>query len=144
MVLVVAMLALSVGSRHAGTSEPATAAALTRVATQFNHDYQTNDVGPVWERFDDASRALITEVRYLRWHHECPASPGPATTLGVTRAAGGWWIVEYSIGGVRLHDYWHRQHGAWRFSLVRSNPAAARAYESTFAHFALLNGCAAG
>ena len=142
-VLVVVMLALSLTSRPAlaPASESATVGELLRVATQFNHEYQVGDLRPVWERFDAASRAIIPESRYLRWHGECRAAPGAATTLGATRASRGWWIVAYSIGGVRLGDYWHREHGRWRFSLRRSNPLAATLYASSFAQYAHATGC---
>jgi hypothetical protein len=55
-----------------------------------------------------------------------------------------WWVVEYSIDGVTLRDYWHQEQGQWRFSLVRSNPAAAALYASNFTAFARANGCRVG
>ncbi len=138
------MLVLSLRSHHGPTTEPATAAELTLVATQFNHDYQINDVAPVWDRFDERSRGVIPRARYLQWHRECPAAPGAATTIRVSPQAGGWWVVTYDIGGVTLHDYWHQEQGRWRFSLVRSNPASAVLYSSNFATYARVTGCNAG
>jgi len=143
VVLIVVMVVLSVTSRPSHSSEPATASSLVRVATVFEHDYQHNLDGPVWDRFDGPSRALITRANYVRWHHECPTSTGDATVLDASRLSRGWWEVTYEIGAVMLHDYWHRVAGQWRFSLVRSNPAAAALYSSTFADFARANGCAA-
>lgn len=142
--LVVVMLVLSVRSHHGPSTEPATAAELTLVATEFNHDYQVNDVAPVWERFDASSRTVIARSRYLRWHHECPSAPGAATTLSASPVSNGWWVVAYSISGVILHDYWHQEQRRWRFSLVRSNPSAVALYSSSFANYARATGCNAG
>ncbi len=141
--LVVVMVGLSLAHRGAGV-EPTTSTELVRVATSFDHDYQFNIDGPTWDRFDPASQALISRANYIRWHQECPASPGPATVLRATRLAGGWWRVDYEIGAVVLHDYWHQIDGRWRFSLVRSNPSAAALYASTFANFVRATGCSLG
>lgn len=140
--LIVVMVFLSVTSRPSHSSEPVTASSLLRVATVFEHDYQHNLDGPVWDRFDAASRALITRAQYVRWHRECPTSTGDATLLDATRLARGWWQVDYEIGAVRLRDYWHQVAGQWRFSLVRSNPVAAALYSSSYADYARANGCA--
>lgn len=134
-------MVLSLVHRAAPLTEPDTAGDLVRVATQFDHDYQFNIDGPAWDRFDPSSQALIPRAWYVRWHQECPASPGTATVLGARAVFGGWWIVTYEIGGVRLHDYWHQIDGRWRFSLLRSNPAASALYHSTFAAFARATGC---
>lgn len=141
--LVLVMLVLSLRSPHVAAIEPVTGTELMLVATQFNHDYQVNDAGPVWGRFDARSRAVISRARYLRWHQECAAPPGAATTLGARRLTGGWWVVDYSISGVTLHDYWHQEQGRWRFSLVRSNPSSVALYSSSFAHYARAFGCVA-
>jgi hypothetical protein len=143
VVLVIAMVILSLTSHHSSGGEPVSAGELTRVATQFNDDFQVNDVGPVWDRFDAQSQAVIPRARYLRWHQECPTSPGVATTLGVRRVSGGWWVMDYSIGGVVLHDYWHQVQGHWRFNLVRSNPSAVSLYSSNFTNYARASGCGA-
>lgn len=141
MGLVVVMAGLSLTSRSSRVAEPATSRELVRVATTFNTDYRFNVDVPVWDRFDPASQALIARATYVRWHRECPASPGTATVVDARRLTGGWWVVDYEIGGVRLHDFWHEIDGRWRFSLVRSNPSAAALYASTFAAFARANGC---
>ncbi|MBW4029768.1 MAG: hypothetical protein HIU57_03700 [Acidobacteria bacterium] len=143
VVLVAVMVILSLTSRPSPSSEAATARGLVHVATQFEHDYQHNVDGPVWDRFDDASRALITRARYVQWHRSCPTSPVDATILNASPLSKGWWAVTYEISGVMLRDYWHRVAGQWRFSLVRSNPTSAVLYASTFANFARVNGCAA-
>ncbi len=142
--LVFVVVVYSLRSHHGVSSEPPTAAELTLVATSFNHDYQVNDVAPVWDRFDASSRAVVARARYLQWHRECPAAPGSATTLSVRRLAHGWWVVNYDISGVTLHDYWHQEHGRWRFSLLRSNPSSVALYSSSFAAFARATGCNAG
>jgi hypothetical protein len=143
VVLVVVMVVLSLRSHPSHLSEPATAKELVSVATTFEHDYQHNVDGPVWDRFDEASRALIPRARYVSWHHSCPTTTGDATVLRATRRTDGWWEVDYEISGVTLHDYWRYVAGQWRFSLVRSNPGAAALYASDFASFARATGCAA-
>lgn len=139
--LIVLLVGWSLVTHRSSRSESVTLVTLTSVATQFNHDYQFNDDGPVWDRFDPASQALITRARYVKWHRECPASPGAAKTLSASRVTVGWWMVSYEISGVTLHDYWHRVAGRWRFSLVRSNPAAASLYPLSFAAYAKAVGC---
>lgn len=138
------MLVLSLTGHHASSTEPETKQSLASVEATFNHDYQVNDDGPVWDRWDRASQAFITRSRYVLWHHECPNSPGAAVTGSVIHLSGPWWQVNYSISGVALRDYWHQEHGQWRFSLVRSNPSAVALYTSSFAHYARATGCQAG
>jgi hypothetical protein len=111
-------------ARASGPRGPDCAAELAIVATQFNREYQTNDVGLVWDRFDAASQAVISRAHYVRWHRECPRTPDVATTLAVNRVSRGWWVVSYEISGVTLRDDWQQQNGRWWFSLVRSNPSA--------------------
>jgi hypothetical protein len=135
------MVGLSLAHRAPSSSEPATSAELVRVATQFDDDYQFNVDGAVWDRFDVSSQALISRANYVRWHQECPASPGVATIRSASSLTSGWWVVNYEIGGVSLRDYWHRVNGRWRFSLRRSNPSASALYSSTFAAFARATGC---
>jgi hypothetical protein len=141
MGLIVLLVGSSLVIHHSSRSESVTLVTLTSVATQFNHDYQFNDDGPVWDRFDPPSQALITRARYVKWHRECPTSPGAARTLSASRLTGGWWMVSYEISDVALRDYWHQVGGRWRFSLVRSNPAAASLYSSSFAAYAKAVGC---
>ena len=138
------MLILALGNHHHASAEPDTAAQLSLVATQFNHDYQVGDMGAVWDRYDARSRAVISRTRDIRWHQECPTSPGAATTTDVVQQSGGWWMVDYTIDGVMLHDYWHQEDGRWRFSLARSNPTSVALYSSSFQTFARAVGCSAG
>ncbi len=121
--------------------DPRTLAALVRVARAFNRDYQENRDGPVYDRWDRASRAIISRRAYVRRHRECPSAPGPAVVEGASPAAHGYWIVRYEIGGVALTDYWHYQDGRWVFNLARSNPSAVALYRLPFAAYARAVGC---
>ena len=137
------MLVLALRTHHHASGEPDAAARLTLVATQFNHDYQVGNTGAVWDRYDARSRAVISRARDVRWHQECPTSPGVATTTDVVHQRGGWWRVDHTIDGVMLHDYWHQEEGHWRFSLLRSNPTLVALYSSSFQNFARAVGCSA-
>lgn len=143
--LIVAMLVMAATlARVAGSPEGDRASVLASVATAFNRDYAANHPGAVYDRFDAASRAIISRSAYIRRHLECPDPPGPATTTGVRRGPGGYWLVHYSIGGIALTDYWHYVGGRWRFSLVRSNPQAVALYRLSFGAYARMLGCAPG
>jgi len=136
------MLVASVATHSHSASEPATAASLVAVATQFNEDYHLNHDAAVWDRFDPASQAVIARATYVRWHAQCPqAAPGPSTVLSAVAQSQGWWVVTYQMSGVSLHDYWHRVGGRWRFSLLRSNPASAQRYAGSFAAWSRAVGC---
>ncbi len=56
-------------------SDPHTASALLKIATTFNHDYDTGDYGPVHARWDARSQAIITRADYIRRHQDCPGGP---------------------------------------------------------------------
>lgn len=139
--LVAVLLATAALARVATSSEPEQAHVLWVVATAFNRDYAANRPGAVYDRFDAASRAVISRGAYIRRHLECPDPPGAATTTGVARVRGGYWLVHYSIDGVTLTDYWRDLGGRWRFSLVRSNPDAVALYRLSFAAYARALGC---
>ena len=117
------------------------AAALWAVATTFNSNYEHNDVGPVYDRWDSSSQALISKAHYVRRHQICPTTPGKATTRDVSRGANGYWAVVYEISGVPRTDYWRYVHGEWRFNLARSNPDAVRLYRESFATYVRDVGC---
>jgi hypothetical protein len=108
--------------------DPRTAAALVKIATTFNDDYDTGAYGPVWDRWDARSQAVISRAEYVRRHTECPDSPQSVTVEDASLGSGGAWIVDYSEGGVRLHDYWFYVGGRWVFDLVLSNPDSVRLY----------------
>ena len=46
--------------------DPKTAAALIRIAQVFNTDYGNNIDGPVWDRWDARSQAVISRADYIR------------------------------------------------------------------------------
>ena len=142
--VVIALVTAAAHSRVATSPEGERASVLFSVATAFNQDYSANHPGAVYDRFDAASRAVISRAAYVRRHLECPDPPGPATTTGVARGPGGYWLVHYSIDGVSLTDYWHYVGGRWRFSLTRSNPQAVSLYRLSFAAYARALGCSPG
>src|SRR5689334_11222212 len=123
--------------------DPRTQAALLRIATAFNHDYDRRDYGPVYARWDARSRAIISRAAYIRRHRECPGPPQPAS---VTESAGsgphGAWLVHYEIGGQQLTDYWFYVRHRWVFDLVLSNPDAVRLYRMSAQRYAAAVGCA--
>ncbi len=123
--------------------DPRTRAALLRIATAFNHDYDRGDYGPVYTRWDARSRAIISQAGYIRRHRECPSPPQSAS---VTESAGpgprGAWLVHYEIGGQQLTDYWFYVRRRWVFDLVLSNPDAVRLYRMSPQRYAAAVGCA--
>jgi hypothetical protein len=141
---VVALVASATLARVAASPEGDRASVLWAVATTFNRDFAANRPSAVYDRFDGPSRTVISRADYVRRHLECPDPPGPATTTGVERATGGYWLVHYSIDGVALTDYWHYVAGRWRFSLVRSNPDAVALYRLSFLAYARALGCVPG
>jgi hypothetical protein len=124
--------------------DPHTAAALLKIATAFNHDYDTGDYGPVYARWDARSQAIIGRADYLRRHQDCPSGP-PA--LSQTESAGpggphGAWLVHYQIGGQQLTDYWFYVRRRWVFDLVLSNPGAVSLYRMSPQRYVKTLGCA--
>ena len=126
-------------------SDPRTQAALLRIATAFNHEYDGGDYGPVYARWDARSRAIISQAGYIRRHRECPSPRQPAS---VTESAGpgprGAWLVHYEIGGQQLTDYWFYVRRRWVFDLVLSNPSAVALYRMSPQRYAAAVGCANG
>ncbi|MHB1209718.1 MAG: hypothetical protein ACYC1I_08445 [Acidimicrobiales bacterium] len=121
--------------------EPMTRATLLSIAVRFNRDYQTNDVAAVYDRWDNASRAVISRSDYIRRHIECPSAPGPAVVESASPISNGYWRVRYEISGIQLTDYWHYVSGRWCFDLLRSNPDAVRLYKLPFTAYASAIGC---
>jgi hypothetical protein len=122
--------------------DPETAAALVRIAQVFNDDYDTNHDGPVWDRWDARSQAVIGRAEYIRRHAECSAAPqGPAQVESATPGPHGAWLVRYEIGGQQFTDTWYYLHRRWEFDLLLSNPSAARLYRLPFAQYAAQVGC---
>lgn len=157
LVLVMALGACSTSPHHppvAGIQPSATATtrpapdpksvtALVRIAQVFNNNYDDNHDGPVWDRWDARSQAVISRAQYIRRHAECATnSQGPAHVESATPGPHGGWLVQYEIDGQQLTDHWYYIHRRWEFDLLLSNPSAARLYRLPFAQYAAQVGCA--
>jgi len=122
--------------------DPMTATALVRIAQVFNNNYGDNNDGPVWDRWDARSKALISRAEYIRRHAECATAPQePAHVEDATPGPHGAWLVRYEIGGQQLTDYWYYILISWEFDLPLINPGAARIYRLPFAKYAAQVGC---
>ena len=153
-VAVAAVVLFAAGST-AGTAHPAaspaplpldphTPSALLKIATAFNHDYDTGDYGPVYTRWDARSQAIITRADYIKRHNDCPSG---SQTLSQTESVSpggprGAWLVHYEIGGQQLTDYWFYVRRRWVFDLVLSNPDAVKLYRMSPQQYAAALGCA--
>jgi hypothetical protein len=149
-VLVVAAVAAGCGAqfsrrpaapRPAQAPDPHNAAALLAIATTFNNDYDSGRYGPVYDRWDARSQAVITRAGYIRRHTECPSAPQTARTEDAAPGPGGAWIVDYEIGGVQLRDYWFYTHSRWVFDLILSNPSSVSLYKLTPQQYLTELGC---
>src|SRR5215472_13133345 len=140
----------SPGRGHPATSasalppDPHTASALVKIATVFNHDYDTGDYGPVYVRWDARSQAIITRADYIKRHKDCPSG---SQTLSQTESVSpgglhGAWLVHYEIGGQQLTDYWFYVHRRWLFDLMLSNPDAVKLYRMSPQQYVAALGCA--
>ena len=124
-------------------TEPRTAGALVKVAQAFDDHFGRGVVGPVYDRWDTRSRAVISRAEYVRRHKECPSSPQPpAQVEDAEPGPDGTWLVHYRIGDVRLLDYWIYSAGRWQFDLLLSNPDAVLLYELPGPKYAEAVGCA--
>ena len=156
LVLAIGLGGCSAPARHAGATgsprplapatrpspDPSTAAALVRIAQVFNTDFGQNNDGPVYDRWDARSQAVISGAEYIRRHAECPTAPqAPAHVETASPGPQGAWLVRYEIGGQQFTDYWFYAHGRWGFDLLLSNPAAARLYRLPAAQYAAAVGC---
>ena len=54
--------------------DPQTTSALLKIAAAFNHHYDTGDYGPVYDRWDTRSQAIITSADYIKRHKDCPGA----------------------------------------------------------------------
>ena len=102
--------------------DPHTAAALLKIATAFNHDYDTGDYGPVYARWDARSQAIITRADYIQRHKDCPAGSQVLCRTESVSPGGpqGAWLARYELGGQQLTDYWFYVSHRWVFDLVLS------------------------
>jgi hypothetical protein len=124
------------------THDPRTSAALLMIATAFNHEYDTGADGPVYDRWDARSQAVISRAEYIRRHKDCPSSPHQASKVeSAVPGRHGAWLVAYEIGGQQLTDYWFYVHGRWVFDLVLSNPGAVKLYRLSGQQYATATGC---
>ena len=122
--------------------DPHTTAALVKIATVFNDEYDNGDYGPVYDRWDARSQAIISRAEYIRRRTTCPAAPQVARVEDARPGPGGAWLVDYEIGGVHLTDYWFYVHARWVFDLALSNPDAVRLYKLPSQQYAAAVGCA--
>ena len=124
---------------------PRSASALLKIATVFNNEYDRGDYGPVYDRWDARSQAVITRAGYIRRHRECPSAPHAAALVeSATPGPHGAWLVDYEIGGQRLTDYWFYVDHRWVFDLVLSNPGSVSLYRMTPPQYAVATGCSHG
>lgn len=123
--------------------DPHTAAALLKIATVFNDDYDRGIYGPVYDRWDARSKALISRAEYIRRHTECPTSPTAAHIESASPGPHGAWLVSYVISGAeaRLTDYWFYVDGRWAFDLPLSNPSSVRLYKMSGSQYLAALGC---
>jgi hypothetical protein len=54
--------------------DPSTTAALLKIATVFNNDYDNGIYWPVYDRWDARSQAIISRAGYMGRHPECPSA----------------------------------------------------------------------
>jgi hypothetical protein len=137
------------GAGHPAASPPPLppdrhiASALLKIATGFNHEYDTGDYGPVYTRWDARSQAIISRADYIRRHRDCPnGSHALSQTESVSPGPRGAWLVHYEIGGQQLTDYWFYVGRRWVFDLVLSNPDAVRLYRMSPSQYVAAVGCA--
>jgi hypothetical protein len=122
--------------------DPSTVAALIHIAQTFNDNYDGNNDGPVYDRWDARSQAVISRTEYIRRHAECRTAPQvPAQVESANRGKGGAWLVHYAIAGQQLTDHWYYAGRRWVFDLLLSNPDAARLYRLPFPKYAAQVGC---
>jgi hypothetical protein len=130
------------GSSAPLPADPRTAAALLKIATAFNDEYQSGDYAPVYARWDDRSQAVIIKGDYVMRNQECHSGQQPpASTEGAAPGPHGAWIVSYEIGGQRLTDYWFYVNRRWVFDLVLSNPDMVPIYRMTPQQYVAAIGC---
>lgn len=129
-------------ARTSWPPDPPTASALLKIAAAFNREYGSGDYGPVYDRWDARSKAIISRAEYIRRHRECPAARLPSRTESVSRGPGRSWLVYYEIGGQQLTDHWYYSHRRWEFDLILSNPSAVRLYRMSARRYVAALGCA--
>ena len=104
--------------------DPHTVAALLKIATAFNHDYDTGDYGPVYARWDARSQAIITRADYIQRHKDCPAGSqvlSRTESVSAGRPQGAW-LARYELGGRQLTDYWFYVSHRWANAASSTGP----------------------
>ena len=119
-----------------------TAAALLKIATVFNDDYDGGVYGPVWDRWDARSQAIISRAEYIHRHEDCRTQQPLSRTESDSPGPRGAWLVHYEIDGEQLTDYWFYVRHRWVFDLVLSNPDAVRLYRMSPSQYVAAVGCA--
>lgn len=122
--------------------DPRTVAALLKIATVFNDDYDSGSYGPVYDRWDARSKAIISRAQYILRHTECPTSPTSARVQSAHPGPDGEWLVSYIADGVQLTDYWFYDNGRWEFDLPLSNPSSVALYKLPSKQYVAQLGCA--
>ena len=124
-------------------SDPHSGTALLKIATVFNDDYDRGVYGPVYDRWDARSKALISRAEYIRRHTECPTSPSATHVESASPGPHGAWLVSYVVSGAegRLTDYWFYADGRWVFDLPLSNPSSVALYKLSGPRYLAALGC---
>jgi len=124
--------------------DPHTVTALLKIATVFNDDYDRGVYGPVYDRWDARSKALISRAEYIRRHTECPTAPSATQVESADPGPHGEWLVSYVVSGAeaRLTDYWFYVDGRWVFDLPLSNPSSVSLYKLSGPQYLAALGCA--
>jgi hypothetical protein len=115
LITIAATAALLAAGCTAGTGRPAaspaplppdqrTVSALLKIVTVFNEEYDNGDYGPVYDRWDARSQAIIARADYIRRHRECPSAPQVSRTEDASAGPHGEWLVHYEIGGQQLTE----------------------------------------
>ena len=133
----------ALGSFRPLPSDPHTAAALLKIATVFNDNYDRGIYGPVYDRWDARSKALISRADYISRHTECPTSPSATHVESASPGPHGAWLVSYVVSGAeaRLTDYWFYVDGRWVFDLPLSNPSSVSLYKLSGPKYLAALGC---
>src|SRR5215469_15381857 len=123
--------------------DPHTVTALLKIATAFNDDYDNGVYGPVYDRWDARSKAIISRAEYIRRHTECPSAPTTAHVESAQPGPHGAWLVSYVFSGAeaQLTDYWFYVEDRWVFDLLLSNHSSVSLYKLSGQQYVATLGC---
>jgi len=86
------------GSSSPLPPDPPSALGLLKIATIFNDHYDNGDYGPVYDRWDTRSQAVITRAQYIQRHKDCPGAPHtPSLTESANPGPHGAWLVQLRV-----------------------------------------------